>query len=348
MEQSLTTPTQPMSQSSTQAIPPTPVSHQWAVAPQPQAYYPTQASQVMQPQVQAQQMGQPSSYAMQPAQAQGWQQAYPVSTQSQASQGIPMEEYARTVAYLARQIGQAPSQYQVAQYQQQAPVNPYQIPATPQQYQPFLQASPQTSPYPQTYSQAYSQPQTQQQTSSYNEALARIPNVDQNGNALASLSELEQAFGSVEAAALHLNSYGCQVEDQLMQVAQYAQQLEQTALYHAQREGAMSEIMTNPSLLAPYYLELERVYGDIPVDQPRQQMQQQAPMQMQAQQFQGQVPLSQFGARPEFPAPPNQIPTAGKLDMLRQAPASVAWKVLDQMSPSDWRTGVLGKALRCG
>lgn len=122
-----------------------------------------------------------------------------------------------------------------------------------------------------------------------------------------------------------------------MQVAQYAQQVEQAAQYYAQREGAMSEIMTNPSLLAPYYLDLERVFGEVPVDQPRQPDPQQP-------QFQGQIPMSQMGAgvgmmgqRPVFPAPPNQMPTANKLEALKSAPPTVAWRVLDQLSPADWR-----------
>lgn len=153
------------------------------------------------------------------------------------------------------------------------------------------------------------------------------------------MSELEQAFGSVEAAALHLNSYGCQVEDKLVQVAQYAHQLEQQRDYHASRDAAMSYIMTNPSELAPYYLELERTFGEIPVDQVLAPQQQQQPQQLPPQ-YQGQVPMSQFGARPSFPAPPNQV-AVNKFEMLKAAPPTVAWKVLDQMGREDWQNARL-------
>lgn len=161
--------------------------------------------------------------------------------------------------------------------------------------------------------------------------------MDRSGQPLATLSELAQSFGSVEAAALHQNALACDLEDRLVMAANYIQQQSEGIEYLGGREQAMSQLLTDPSMLATYYLELERTVGELPPPGSQQQQQQFVdPQQLQFLQQQ-QLQQQQFGVRPEFPGGAPQISVGDKLQMLQQAPAINKWRVMDQLSADDVR-----------
>lgn len=95
---------------------------------------------------------------------------------------------------------------------------------------------------------------------------------------------------------------------------------------HIERYQQMEEVMTDPNLLAPWYVQLEKfdaAFDGVMGSEPKQ------------------LHLSPNNVyapveRPKFP--PMPTPTGGdKWAMLQQVPISQAWMVLDRMGPQDWQ-----------
>lgn len=156
------------------------------------------------------------------------------------------------------------------------------------------------------------------------------------------------AFGDAETALHSLNQYACNLEDRLIGVAQEYQQAIAAIQYLQQRDAATTTLLTNPNELAPYYLELEKIWGDLPSQQAVQQLPAgyaQAegfnanPALFAAQQSSQYAQSLNQGAglggvppqvRPEFPAMPVGQ-GGGQLD-LNSVPPSERWKAIDMLS----------------
>jgi len=95
---------------------------------------------------------------------------------------------------------------------------------------------------------------------------------------------------------------------------------------HIRRYQQMEEILTDPNLLAPWYVQLEKF------DNAFDGMTGREPKQLQLSQNNVYQPVE----RPYFP--PMPTPANGdKWAMLQQVPINQAWMVLDRMAPQDWQ-----------
>lgn len=143
---------------------------------------------------------------------------------------------------------------------------------------------------------------------------AQNPNIPQStppGQA-AGIREIAEHFGSLEAAAYSLNGYALQLENTLNQVAA--------------RYEAMEKILSDPDILANYYLGMLKEMGELP-----EQQAQQPPMQQ---------PSMQQPAMQQLPAPAwnNQA-----IPSFSQIPPNERWKYIDTYgrSPSFWQNTAL-------
>lgn len=98
---------------------------------------------------------------------------------------------------------------------------------------------------------------------------------------------------------------------------------------HIQRYQQMEEILTDPNLLAPWYVQLEKfdaAFDGMTGREPRQ-------LHLSPNNVYTPAPPVE---RPYFP--PMPTPTSGdKWALLQQVPISQAWMVLDRMAPQDWQ-----------
>lgn len=95
---------------------------------------------------------------------------------------------------------------------------------------------------------------------------------------------------------------------------------------HIERYQQMEQVMTDPNLLAPWYVQLEKF------DAAYDGMTGREPKQLQLSQNNVYTPVQ----RPSFP--PMPVGTSGdKWQMLEQVPISQAWMILDRMAPQDWQ-----------
>lgn len=112
----------------------------------------------------------------------------------------------------------------------------------------------------------------------------RLPegaNVNDLNPEFASAETLSEFFGSAEAAADWLNRYACTLEDQKVALIQRMQEIHgdvqkaiQLAQYYQAKEAELVDWITEPANVAAYYLELEKMAGEIDVDTIMQERQQ--------------------------------------------------------------------------
>ncbi len=159
--------------------------------------------------------------------------------------------------------------------------------------------------------------------------------------------ELAAKFGGLEQAATITNAYACNLEDKLQVLDHQLQQLAQAVQVYQAREENFNQFFQDPGKVADYYLELEKIYNEIPVDQP--QAQPPLPMEQYAQFLppgaglpQNQtVPVPpQAIQRPVFPQMPvgvqgGQVPTN-----LQSVPAHQRWRLIDQAAQAGGLRGV--------
>ena len=181
--------------------------------------------------------------------------------------------------------------------------------------------------------------------------------VNQLNPEFASVEKLIALFGSAENAADWMNRYACRLEDmqevlshKMQQMQVDIQRLIQIAEYYRDKEAALTEWITEPANAAAYYLELEKLAGEIDVNgimnrvyqqnQPQAQIPQIPQMGMMANQNPAAI-AAQYSQqaqtnlinRPVMPPVQNQMPgNASFAEMLENVHPLERFKIIDQLT----------------